>query len=227
MKFSTLWKRFCEMFSANTQKAVDKADKNINIETYARQLLNEQKQNKTTIEKHRNEIIRQREACKLQLSKMQERLTRIKRTIIVDSQTEEGAKSVAHKQQVLTAAHEGAIITEQIGQYEEQIKRLDTAFDKSLINLGIVERNTLSLESRLNNITFRDTMAKIKLATYTVEQTENYFSLEKLDEIVDSNEVDANTAEAIHELEMPDAAAQVTTSANDFMQQVLSEKDKI
>lgn len=223
MKFGKLMQRMSEVFGATVDKKVEAADKNIDIETYARRLLAQQRENHVKIESHRNELVRQQKEHEAQIAKSTARLKRIKDVVLHFSKLPDNEKTVAQQQQVLTAAHEGSLLEEQVAMLEGQIVNIQNAINKTVVNLGVVQRNTLSLESRLNNITFRNTMAKIKLATYTVEQTDTYFSLEKLDEIVDGKEVDANTAEAIHNLDNPELFQTAPTSAEDFLKKVLAE----
>lgn len=118
--------------------------------------------------------------------------------------------------------------------FDKQFIKYFTKYSKSgnhtipldvVINVGIIDRNIMTIKHQLEMLKTRDVIANVKSKVYTVVDADSYFNLAKLEEIVDSKEASSNAKEAIFNLDHNTTGQlqEDTLSADAFMKDVLGQ----
>lgn len=226
MKLSKLWSRFSASFGATVDAAVAEADKKVDIELHANRLLQQQKNSKLSVVESRNKLITQKVGIEKELADKQARLTRIQNIIIANQDKDEASKTESYKQQYLTAIHEGPLLVSSINLLKSSLEALQASIQKSITNTGKLDRNIMTIESQLRDLKIRNELANIKLNTYTTTEADNYFNLEKLEELVTDKEIRADSAEEIFNLDHGSIDEDLPSSTEDFVKSVLKADKK-
>lgn len=224
--FILFLKRLFGIANAATLKAIAESDKNIDIEAHANVLIGNEKECRNNIINSRNELIYQQKSLQKSLEKLEERYNNIVSIIIADSKKPEEEKSSYYKQQVKTAAHEGPFIIQSIELTKENLQFIEKSLETIVQNLGTVDRNILTITHKLELLKSRNTIAAIKNQTYTRIKADEYFNLDKLEEIVDTKEIQASTNESIYVLDNDSVDFQ-TDNTQDFINKILKENTEI
>ncbi len=220
MKTFLLWiKRLFGIAEATTLQAMKNSDKKVDIVAHANLLIQKQKDQSKIITESRNGVIAQQKALELDLKKKETRLDNITKVIIADSKLDE--KDTTYRQRVRTAAHEGPLLVQSIELIKENLIVTEKTLENFITNSGIIDRNIMSITHQLELLKSRAALASAKNQAYTQVEADSYFNLAKLEEIVESKEIEADTNEAIHNLDNL-TVQEDSISADSFVQSILS-----
>ncbi len=225
MSIAKFINRFFSSANVKAHAAMEKADQKIDIQQHASYLLAQQKENEVKVTNSRNTLIKQQQTLLKNIETKQNRLDLIEKIVIADQDKPKREKTTDYTQKFLTAIHEGPLLQQSINSMKLNLEVVNNAIDKTIEDLGKIERNTITIESRLETLKTKDTLATIKSTTYTISEANHYFSIEKLEAIVENKEVEANTAEKIFEMDSPLSLESEVTS-NDFIKSVLAKNSK-
>ena len=222
MKTFLLWlKRLFGIAEATTLQAMKNSDKKVDIVAHANLLIQKQKDQSKIITESRNGVIAQQKALELDLKKKETRLDNITKVIIADSKLDEKEKDATYRQRVRTAAHEGPLLVQSIELIKENLIVTEKTLENFITNSGIIDRNIMSITHQLELLKSRAALASAKNQAYTQVEADSYFNLAKLEEIVESKEIEADTNEAIHNLDNL-TVQEDSISADSFVQSILS-----
>lgn len=225
MSIAKFINRFFSSANVKAHAIMEEADQKIDIQQHASYLLAQQKENEIKVTKSRNALIKQQQTLLKTIETKQHRLDLIEKIVIADQDKPKREKTTDYTQKFLTAIHEGPLLQQSINSMKLNLEAVNSAIDKTIEDLGKIERNTITIESRLETLKTKDTLATIKSATYTITEANHYFSIEKLEAIVETKEVEANTSEKIFEMDSPLSLESEVTS-NDFIKSVLAKNSK-
>lgn len=221
------FKRLFGIANASTQQMMNKMDKNIDLASHAQVLLQQQKDSKVKVIHLRNTAISEKKALEQKLFKAKTSYEAIELIIVEDFSYPEAKKDATYRQNILNSVHQGPLLLETIESLEKGIQLKSDTINILINNIGTLERNTMTLEHKLDMLKTRDATAQAKIEIFTPIAAEQYFNLEKLTEIVDSKEVQAETAEEIYNMDQPITATREEVDAEAFKQKVLMKHKKI
>lgn len=223
--FLLFLKRLFGIAEASTNAMIAKSDKKVNIEEHANLLLAKQNEQRDNIIKSRNSLIEQQKILELDYQKKDKRLKDIKSVIIASSKQDKDLLTTNQIQGIKTAAHEGPLIVQSLALISSNLEYINTSIDNVVINVGIIDRNIMTIKHQLEMLKTRDVIANVKSKVYTVVDADSYFNLAKLEEIVDSKEASSNAKEAIFNLDHNTTGQlqEDTLSADAFMKDVLGQ----
>ena len=104
---------------------------------------------------------------------------------------------------------------------KENLIVTEKTLENFITNSGIIDRNIMSITHQLELLKSRAALASAKNQAYTQVEADSYFNLAKLEEIVESKEIEADTNEAIHNLDNL-TVQEDSISADSFVQSILS-----
>lgn len=226
--FILLFKRLFGIAAATTNKMIEEADQKVDIQAHAAMLIKKNKEDSVKVLAARNNAITRKHEVLSRIEKKEKRYQMIVAAIIEDSlQKEDFERSAKYIDNLHSITHEGPLLEMSIKLDKDILEKTKQEIDLLIVNAGKLERNLMTVQYQLDALVSQNALAESKLQIFSVDKADAYFNLEKLQEIVDKKEINANATEEAYDLDHNEGLAETPVNADEFSKRILDDyKDK-